>query len=627
MSWPEHRTLNARIAIGVTPTGAAQPILGTIEVAFDSRTELAERIVMLTEPKARVSALSVGRSRAVRAHRGAHQGSARVDGRKARAACDGRARPARARRRRRAARPVAAPAIDNTPPRIFVSDAPGEPRRVRRRARDGADRGHDAVVRGEHELGRVQRRVDQDVVPAQQRRLARRARRQRDRGRPPARCRPPSPLFRTTATSPTSRSSIPGPRIHARYRPDDLRVDRAGGDHRDSTARRNTRRSPAPRCRMRRTPTPRCSATAAAASTTSCRAAGSRQTRLDGPWTFATASLPPDFARIPANGPRGFVLVSVPGTAASARGADRSADPAAGDTRPRHGEARRGVRGRAAVRGDPRHADAIRGQHVVPRDPDGRRLLLVLPGRMVRRTCADRSLDARGDGARGDLHHSAVEPDVPVHVRARVRSDADDDHVRLHVRLHDELRQRRRSRLRHRLLLSAVHLSRADPDLLSVSVLVRGRHVLQLGDRCVGARRRDLRSVRRRREGGLRVQPQHRRVGARRRDLRSQRRRRRSSPRTTPPPAAMRTAAPCGVRTARRATRAGTTPTPDAPGSTQQNSNAYGRWGSSHDLRAEPDRAHAKPEQRARQRGLVQLVVGREGRRRFRAPAATAPAP
>src|SRR6185436_5197885 len=35
---------------------------------------------------------------------------------------------------------------------------------------------------------------------------------------------------------------------------------------------------------------------------------------LDGPWTFATPSLPPDFARIPANGPRGFVLASVPGT-------------------------------------------------------------------------------------------------------------------------------------------------------------------------------------------------------------------------------------------------------------------------------------------------------------------------
>ena len=35
---------------------------------------------------------------------------------------------------------------------------------------------------------------------------------------------------------------------------------------------------------------------------------------FNGPWTFATTSLPPDFARIPADGPRGFVLVSVPGT-------------------------------------------------------------------------------------------------------------------------------------------------------------------------------------------------------------------------------------------------------------------------------------------------------------------------
>jgi hypothetical protein len=35
---------------------------------------------------------------------------------------------------------------------------------------------------------------------------------------------------------------------------------------------------------------------------------------LPGPWRFATTDLPADFARIPANGPRGFVLASVPGT-------------------------------------------------------------------------------------------------------------------------------------------------------------------------------------------------------------------------------------------------------------------------------------------------------------------------
>lgn len=35
---------------------------------------------------------------------------------------------------------------------------------------------------------------------------------------------------------------------------------------------------------------------------------------LGGPWQFATYQLPADFMRIPSDGPRGFVLVSVPGT-------------------------------------------------------------------------------------------------------------------------------------------------------------------------------------------------------------------------------------------------------------------------------------------------------------------------
>ena len=39
-----------------------------------------------------------------------------------------------------------------------------------------------------------------------------------------------------------------------------------------------------------------------------------RATDLKGPWTFATADLPPDFAAIPADSPMGFVRVSVPGT-------------------------------------------------------------------------------------------------------------------------------------------------------------------------------------------------------------------------------------------------------------------------------------------------------------------------
>ena len=39
-----------------------------------------------------------------------------------------------------------------------------------------------------------------------------------------------------------------------------------------------------------------------------------RAKSLDGPWTFATADLPADFAKIPASSPAARVLVSVPGT-------------------------------------------------------------------------------------------------------------------------------------------------------------------------------------------------------------------------------------------------------------------------------------------------------------------------
>ena len=75
ISWPEHRTLNARVAIGITPTGAKAPILGIDR----SRLRHADRARRAhggpDRAAARVGALSVGRRRAGRAIRGAHQGA------------------------------------------------------------------------------------------------------------------------------------------------------------------------------------------------------------------------------------------------------------------------------------------------------------------------------------------------------------------------------------------------------------------------------------------------------------------------------------------------------------------------------------------------------------------------
>jgi hypothetical protein len=51
ISWPDRRTLNTRIAIGITPPGARNPIHGAIEVAFTTDADLASRTVTLTDPR------------------------------------------------------------------------------------------------------------------------------------------------------------------------------------------------------------------------------------------------------------------------------------------------------------------------------------------------------------------------------------------------------------------------------------------------------------------------------------------------------------------------------------------------------------------------------------------------
>jgi hypothetical protein len=51
ISWNEHQTLNARIALGITPTGAKAATLGTVEVAFTTQTNTVTRTVTLTDAR------------------------------------------------------------------------------------------------------------------------------------------------------------------------------------------------------------------------------------------------------------------------------------------------------------------------------------------------------------------------------------------------------------------------------------------------------------------------------------------------------------------------------------------------------------------------------------------------
>ena len=51
IAWPERQTLNTRIAMAITPAGATSAVLGTVEASFATRTDLAARQVSLSDAR------------------------------------------------------------------------------------------------------------------------------------------------------------------------------------------------------------------------------------------------------------------------------------------------------------------------------------------------------------------------------------------------------------------------------------------------------------------------------------------------------------------------------------------------------------------------------------------------
>ena len=51
ISWPDRRTLTARAAVAITPAGQHQPILGTLEISLATSTDAANGVVHLSDPK------------------------------------------------------------------------------------------------------------------------------------------------------------------------------------------------------------------------------------------------------------------------------------------------------------------------------------------------------------------------------------------------------------------------------------------------------------------------------------------------------------------------------------------------------------------------------------------------
>lgn len=305
VSWPDQRTLNTRVAVGITPNGAPKATLGVVEIAFTTHTDLAERTVVLTEPrlvKAQFPSLdAAGQARFEERIREAltNLGVKRVPLAMVTASLREQEKP----------REVA---VDNNPPRIFVSTRSaslvvfdGEPVFAPISGtslaaavntnwdvfRDGATNTLYLLDNGGWLMAADAKGpwMPAGTLPPVFGALPNDANFAAVKKAIPGRALTPAtvptifvsttPAAIIVTNGPPQYTAIPGTGLHYVANTDAaLFRDAAGTYYYLVSGRWFSARS------------------------------------LDGPWTFATATLPDDFRRIPANGPRGFVLVSVPGT-------------------------------------------------------------------------------------------------------------------------------------------------------------------------------------------------------------------------------------------------------------------------------------------------------------------------
>ncbi len=309
ISWPEHRTLNTRIAIGVTPTGGKVATMGVIEVAFATDVDLAARTVILSDPRLVSSQFpSADPARNAQIEARIKDALATMGAKRVPIA----AITASLREPSQAPQAPAPAALDNSPPRIFVSQRPASL----------------VVFDGEPVMAPVANTSLSFAVNTNW------------------------DVFSDSATrtwylfnnggwlaAPDARGPwMPAGALPAGF--SQLPNDRNFADLKQALPGKPYTATSAPTIFVSTTPaaiivtsgapqlTPVAGTSLSYVANTDAALFRDRGGRwyylvsgrwfaadsLDGPWTFATATLPADFARIPANGPRGFVLVSVPGT-------------------------------------------------------------------------------------------------------------------------------------------------------------------------------------------------------------------------------------------------------------------------------------------------------------------------
>ncbi|HKE39218.1 MAG TPA: hypothetical protein VKG21_05215 [Casimicrobiaceae bacterium] len=306
ISWPDRKTLNTRIAIGITPTGAASPTFGVIEVAFTTRAELADRTVILTEPRLTSAKFpSADPAQAARFEERIRGALATMGVKQVPLSTivlsllDQKEKPGEV-------------AIDNSPPRIFFSQRPaslvvfdGEPVLVpitgtplSFAVNTNWDVFSDSTTKTWYLLNNGGWLAAPDAkgpwmpagkLPPSFSSLP------SDRNFAAVKQQIPGRVFTVNTTPTIFVSTTPGAIIVTNGAPQYVPITGTALSYVANTDAALFRDSDG---RLYYLVSGRWFSASS----------------LDGPWTFATPNLPPDFKRIPANGPRGFVLVSVPGT-------------------------------------------------------------------------------------------------------------------------------------------------------------------------------------------------------------------------------------------------------------------------------------------------------------------------
>jgi hypothetical protein len=308
VSWPDQATLNTHVALGITPAGAKTPVLGTIEVAFASAADLGTRLVTLTDPKltaTRFPTLDTGQ--AVRFESGI------------RAALD-RLGPKQIpldtvllslRQQAPATPPVA---VKNDPPTIYYSDRPaslvvfnGEPVLApvgSTSLSSVVNTNWDAFFNADDRTWYLLNGGGWLAAPDY-----------RGPWAPPRRLPAVFYTIPADANFAQVRAQVPGRDIAVQDAPI-VFVSAVPAEIIVTAGPPQYQRIPGTSLRfVANTVVDLFQDTRTGTFYYLVSGRWFSAPALTGPWTFATASLPPDFARIPPNGPRGAVLASVPGTA------------------------------------------------------------------------------------------------------------------------------------------------------------------------------------------------------------------------------------------------------------------------------------------------------------------------